>query len=134
MPHLGFKPESSLPEFFRRDLLCSSGRPADNGGNAAAIFEQTALVLGLEAHVGETGEMQHGPEAIVSVREVMARDRGAQGRVEAAEDHLKASGEDIRLIVAQANLLPAPVQMRAFSVFSKRSWSHRRSIPRSIDR
>jgi hypothetical protein len=134
MPHLGFKPESSLPEFFRRDLLCSIGRPADNGCNAAAIFEQPALVLGLEAHVGETGEMQHRPEAIVAVREVMARDRGAQGRVEAAEDHIKAFGQDIRLVVDQANLLPAPLQMRAFSVFIHRSWSHRRAITRSIDR
>jgi len=134
MPHLGFKPESSLPEFFRRDLRCSLGRPADNGCDAAAIFEQTALVLRLEAHVGETGEMQHRPEAIVAVREVMARDRGAQGRVEAAEDHIKASGEDIRLIVVQSNLLPAPLQIRAFSVCIYCSWSHRRSLTQSIDR
>jgi hypothetical protein len=38
-PDLGFKPESSLQEFFRQHLIRPLGRPADDRGDAAAIFE-----------------------------------------------------------------------------------------------
>ena len=53
--NLGFKPESSLQEFFRQQLIRPLGRPADDRGDAAAIFEQTTLVLWLEPNVRETG-------------------------------------------------------------------------------
>jgi hypothetical protein len=72
MAHLGLEREPHLSEFFGRDVLRSIGRPGDNGCDAAAIFEQPALVLGLKTHVAETGEMQHRPKTIAWVREVMA--------------------------------------------------------------
>ena len=62
--HLGLKLEPSCLEFFRGDLIRPPGRPADDGGDAAAIFEQTTLVMRLEADIGETSEVQHSPEAI----------------------------------------------------------------------
>src|ERR1700722_16760452 len=81
MPHLGFKSESGLSKFLRRDLSRPLGRPANDGSYAAAIFEQTLLVLRLETHISETGEMQHRPEAICSIREIVARESGAQSRI-----------------------------------------------------
>ena len=72
MPHLGFKSESGLSIFRRRDLSSSLGRPANDGSDPAAVFEQTPLVLRLKAHISETGEMQRRPEAIGSIREIVA--------------------------------------------------------------
>ena len=100
-PDLGFKPESSLQEFFRQHLIRPLGRPADDRGDAAAIFEQTTLVLWLEPNVRETGEMQHRPEAIASIREVVAGTCSARARIQAAENHVKAAAEDIWFVSAQ---------------------------------
>ena len=105
MPHLGFESESGLSKFLRRDLSRPLGRPANDGSYAAAIFEQTLFVLRLETHLSETGEMQHRPEAIASIREIVARESGAQSRIETAENHVQTPGEDIRLITDQTNLL-----------------------------
>ena len=88
-------------KFFRRHLIRPLGRPADDRGDAAAIFEQTTLVLWLEPNVRESCELQHRPEAIASTREVVASSCGARGRIQAAEDHVEASREDIRLISDQ---------------------------------
>jgi hypothetical protein len=104
MLHRGFERKPGLAELLRRDILRPIGRPADNSCDPAAIFEQTALVLGLKALVGEAGEMQHRPETIASVREVLARNRGAQSGIDAAEDHIKAAGKDIWLVVDHGNL------------------------------
>ena len=98
MPHPGFKSESGLSKFLCRDLSRTLGRPSDDCGDAAAICEQTPLVLRLEAYISETGEMQHLPEPIASVREIMARNGGARSRIEAAENHVEAFSEDIRFI------------------------------------
>jgi len=114
MPHLGFKSESGLSKFLRRDLSRPFSRPANDGGDAAAIFEQTALVLRLEAHVSEAGEMQHRPEAIGSIREIVARDGGARSRIETAENHVQTPSEDIRFISDQTNLL---VDSMSFAFF-----------------
>ena len=100
-PNLGFKPDSSLEEFFRQHLIRPLGRPADDRGDAAAIFEQTTLVLWLEPNVRETGEMQHRPEAIASTREVVAGTCSARARIQAAENHVKAAAEDIWFVSAQ---------------------------------
>src|SRR5580704_14874917 len=67
MPHLGFKSESGLSKFLWRDLSRTLGRPSNDCGDAAAIFEQTPLVLRLEAYISETGEMQRRPETIGSI-------------------------------------------------------------------
>ena len=48
--------------------------------------------------ISETGEMQHRPEAIGSIREIVARDGGARSRIETAENHVQTFGEDIRII------------------------------------
>ena len=56
----------------------------------------------LKPHVAETGEMQHTPEAVASVREVIACGCGTRGGIEATEDHVKAIGEDIWVVVDQA--------------------------------
>ncbi len=101
-PDLGFKPESSLQEFFRQHLIRPLGRPADDRCDAASIIEQTTLVLWLEPNVRETGELQHRPEAIASTREVVAGSCGARGRIQAAENHVEACAEDIRFISDQA--------------------------------
>jgi hypothetical protein len=45
--------------------------------------------------------MQYRPEAIASVREVVAGCCGTCGRIQAAENHVKASTEDIWFISAQ---------------------------------
>jgi hypothetical protein len=105
MPHLGFKSESGPSKFLRRDLGCPFGRPANDGGDATAIFEQTPLVLRLEAHISETCEMQHRPEAIGSIREIVARDGSGQSRIETAENHVQTPSEDIRFITDQTSLL-----------------------------
>jgi hypothetical protein len=39
----------------------------DDGGDATAIFKQSPLVLGMKMDVGEAGEMENSPEAIVAV-------------------------------------------------------------------
>jgi hypothetical protein len=77
-----------LSKFLRRDLSGPLGRQANDGGDAAAIFEQTPLVLRLEAHISETGEMQHRPEAIGSIGEIVARDGSGRSRIETAENHV----------------------------------------------
>ena len=105
MPHLGFKPESGLSKFLRRNLSRPLGRPANDGSNPAAIFEQTPLVLRLKAHISETGEMQHRPEAVGSIREIMARNGGTRSRIETTENHVQTTSEDIRFITDQTNLL-----------------------------
>ena len=94
MAHLGLEREPCLPEFFGRDVLRSIGRPEDNGCDAAAIFEQSALVLGLKTHVAEIGEMQHRPKTDCWVREIMARNRGAQSRIDTAEGHIENYGQE----------------------------------------
>src|SRR5229473_4584716 len=100
-PNLGFKPDSSFAEFFRQHLIRPLGRPADDRGDAAAIFEQTTLVLWLEPNVRETRELQHRPEAIASTREVVAGTCSARARIQAAENHVKAAAEDIWFVSAQ---------------------------------
>ena len=80
-PDLGFKPESSLHELFQQHLIRPLGRPADDRGDAATIFEQKTFILWLELNVREAREMQHRPEAIASVRKVVARYRGTRGRI-----------------------------------------------------
>ena len=98
MPHPGFKSESGMSKFFRHDFSRPLGRPASDGCDATVIFEKTTLVLRLEANICETDEMQHLPEPIASVREIMARNGGARSRIEAAENHVEAFSEDIRFI------------------------------------
>jgi hypothetical protein len=44
-------------------------------------LEQTTLVLWLELNVREAREMQHRPEAIASVRKVVAGYRSTRGRI-----------------------------------------------------
>ena len=104
MLHLAFKAETGLPEFFGRYLFCSLRRPSNNGCDTAAVFEQTALVFCPEARVGEAGEMQHGPESIARVGEVVARGGGTRSRIEPAENHGEAFGKDIRFIAGQTRL------------------------------
>jgi hypothetical protein len=41
---------------------------ADDSGETASILEQTPLLMRLKADIGETGEMQHRPEAIAAGR------------------------------------------------------------------
>jgi hypothetical protein len=94
MPHLDFKSESGLSKFLRRDLSRPLGRPENDGSDPAAIFEQTPLFLRLKPYIGETGEMQHRPEAIGSIREIVARDGGARSRIETAENHVQTRSED----------------------------------------
>jgi hypothetical protein len=48
--------------------------------------------------IGEAGEMQHRPEPVVAVREVMPVDGGAVRRVDAAKDHVKTVSEDVRRV------------------------------------
>jgi hypothetical protein len=48
-------------------ILRSTGRPVYDGRNAAAIFKQSPLVFGMKTDVGEAGEMENSPEAIVAV-------------------------------------------------------------------
>jgi hypothetical protein len=52
----------------------------------------------LEAHIGETGEMQHRPEAIASVREVVARDNRARSGIQTAKNDVESSSEDVRIV------------------------------------
>jgi hypothetical protein len=92
-----------LPEFFRHDLIGPLSRPTDHRGDAAAIFEQTTLVLWLQAHISETGEMQHGPEAIASVREVITVGSGTGRRIETAKNNVEPTIEDIWLISDQSS-------------------------------
>src|ERR1700722_1673101 len=100
--HLRFELSTGLPEFIRRHLLCTPGWPADNGGDAAAIFEQKALLLRLKEPLGETREMQHAPKAIASVRKVISSSRSARGWIDATENHVKVFGENIRFVIHQA--------------------------------
>ena len=67
MAHLRLKGWPRFPEFFRCDFLRSTGRPVDDGRNAAAIFKQSPLVFGMKTDVGEAGEMENSPESIVAV-------------------------------------------------------------------
>ncbi|MEO6793874.1 MAG: hypothetical protein ABI215_08920 [Mycobacterium sp.] len=94
-PHLGLESEPSLPELFRCNLVGAFRRPADHSGYAAAIFEQTTLVLRLQPYIGEARQMQHGPEAIASMRKIMAVDNGTGGWIQPAENHIETRGEDI---------------------------------------
>jgi len=59
----------------------------------------------LEAHISETGEMQHRPEAIGSVRKIVARYCRGQGRIETAENHVQTASEDIRVVTDKNSLL-----------------------------
>ena len=104
-PHLRFELGPSLPELFRQDLIRSTGRPAYDCCDAAAVFEQAALVLGLKTDIGEPREVECSPEAIAWIREIMACELRARCGVEATEDHIEASGNDIWLVAGQANLL-----------------------------
>ena len=60
------------------------------------------LVLWLEPNIRETGGLQDRPEAIVSMRKVVAASCGTRGRIQAAENHVEASAEDVRFISEQA--------------------------------
>jgi hypothetical protein len=57
--------------------------------------------LWLKPNVRKAGEMQHRPEAIASVRKVVAGYRGTRGGIQAAENHVNASAEDLWFISAQ---------------------------------
>ncbi len=134
-PNLGFKPDSSLAEFFRQHLIRPLGRPADDRGDAAAIFEQTTLVLWLEPNVRETGEMQHRPEAIASIREVVAGSYGTRGRIQTAENHVEASAEDIRFISDQATRPSAgPARRYAASTGNSARVSSKKALGLPLDR
>jgi hypothetical protein len=67
MAHLRLKGWPRFREFFRCDFLRPTGRPAYDGRNAAAIFKQSPLFFGMKTDVGEAGEMENRPEAIVAV-------------------------------------------------------------------
>jgi hypothetical protein len=67
MPHLCLKGWPRFREFLRYDFLGSTGRPVDDGRNAAAILKQSPLVFGMKTDVGEAGEMEDSPESIVAV-------------------------------------------------------------------
>jgi hypothetical protein len=53
------------------------------------------FVLRLQAYICEAREMQHRPEAIVSIREIMAVGDCAGCRIETTENHVEAVREDI---------------------------------------
>ena len=72
-----FKAELGLAELFYRYLLCSPRLLPNDGGDAAAKFEQAPLVFCSQARVGEAGEVQHRPKAIARIGEVVARGGGA---------------------------------------------------------
>jgi hypothetical protein len=59
------------------------------------------LVLWLKPNIRKTGEMQHPPKAIALVREVVAGCHCTRGRIYTAENHIKASAENIGSIFAQ---------------------------------
>ena len=77
-PHLGFEARTRLPEFLRRHVSRPPRWSVDDSGETSSIVEQTPLLMRLKADIGETGEMQHRPEAITAAREVVT---GGRGRV-----------------------------------------------------
>jgi len=84
-----------LPELLGRDLVCLPGRPRHNRGDSTAKLQQLLFVFGPQLPIGEAGEMQHRPEPVVAVREVMPVDGGAVRRIDAAKDHVETLGEDV---------------------------------------
>ena len=105
-PHLRFELGASLPEFRGQDLIGTFGRSIDHSRYAAAIFEQAELVFRLQPYIGETCEMQDRPEAIVGIREVTAVGGGSGCRINAAENYVQATGENVRMICDQSDPLP----------------------------
>src|ERR1700733_248553 len=111
MPEHGFKTWSRLSVLFIRHLIQTPGSATADCRDAAAIVEQPAFVLWLESNIGETGEIQHGPESITLVGEIVTNGNGACGWIESAENHVETLGENIRLVRKQRGLLRAPVSI-----------------------
>ena len=53
MAHSLFEFLPSLSEFLRPDLACSPCRPTNDGRDATAILEESALIDRLQANIGE---------------------------------------------------------------------------------
>ena len=70
--HLGLESEPSCHEFHRRDLISPPSGLSTTAVMPQAIGEEAPFLVGLEASVGEAGEMQRGPEAIAAVGEIMS--------------------------------------------------------------
>ena len=66
--------------------------------------------------------MEDRPEAIIPIREIMAGGGGCGCRVNPAEDHVEATGENVRFIFSQSDL-PRHVRTRPLS------WSDDRITP-----
>jgi hypothetical protein len=62
------------------------------------------FVFGPQLPIGEAGEMQHRPEPVVGVREVMPVDCGAVRRIDAAKDHVETLSENVRRVPGHGSL------------------------------
>ena len=63
--------------------------------------------------------MQHRPEAIASIREVVAGSCGTRGRIQTAENHVEASAEDIALSVHAHPTLPEALKEAALAALGR---------------
>jgi len=61
-------------EFLRRELIRPGRRPFDHRGQATAMLQDRAVMLGPDLVRREPGQMNHAPEAIASGDKVMPRD------------------------------------------------------------
>ena len=64
----------------------------------------TLVSLVAQSEERRTNSPQRRRQYCADAPPIMARNRGAQSRIDAAEDHIKASGKDIRLVVDHGNL------------------------------
>lgn len=99
--HLRLELRTRLPELVRRYFIGPSSCPGDHSGYATAVFEQPALLGRMQAHVGETGEVQHRPEAITAVGEVVTIGDRRGGRIDSAEDDLEVVRQNVCVVTGQ---------------------------------
>jgi hypothetical protein len=86
------------PKFLRRNVPRAPGRSTDNRGQAAVIVKQAHFIPRLKAYRGESRHVQHLPEAIAWMGEVMSVSGSRPCGIKATEDDIQAAGENIRLI------------------------------------
>ena len=83
-------------ELLDRQLIGACGWPIDHSRQAIAVLQDRAILRGTDFLGCEAGEMDDAPEPIAAPGKMVPGGGGGHSRVDAAEDHRKLSGQDIR--------------------------------------
>jgi len=93
--HPPFEPAPASAEFIKRELRGRGRRSRYQIRDAATAVEQRLRLPWVQTPRRESGRVQRWPESVAGTREMVPGRSGIEPRIDAAEEHVEASGDDV---------------------------------------